>query len=248
MFKVKATVIDMLGDIKKYPCHFGYRIGEEIIFTGAEFHGRICPGVLDILAPKVVALHAAGPRYAEPSYYFPFWYSPPSVRDPRMKKYDGIGFRNVLHTIADLDYGMSLLMPEDSGKWPPHPERTVGKGITAICGDTRTSVKFKLEAFDLAEDGSCMPYFRREMSVLNKVALKPGILVKKIFKEFTREEIETIYPALSPVLVEIFIQELADIGFLELENGRAFHTKKGKSKLADFKKSLTPEEKKALKY
>ncbi|OGO20400.1 MAG: hypothetical protein A2144_03685 [Chloroflexi bacterium RBG_16_50_9] len=247
MFKVKATVVAMLGDIEKYPCHFNYKIGDEIIWTGAEFKGRICPGVFMALAPKVIGLYSAGPRYVEANYYVPFWYAPPSVYDPSMKKYDGIGFRNVLHSIEDLQYGMSLLRPANSFNWPPHPERTVSKDNVVVCGDARTSVVLKLEAFDLADDGDCVTYFRRTMSILNKVLHKPGVAVDKIINEFTKEEIEGIYPALSQILVGILVEELELMEYLKIQNMKATVTDKGAKKLEDFKKSLTAEERKALK-
>lgn len=247
MFKVKATVVDMLGDVEKYPCHFNYKIGDEIIWTGAEFKGRICPGLLHMLPPKVADLYAAGPRYVESGYYYPFWYAPTSVYDPSRKKYDGIGFRNVLHTIDDLKYGMSLLRPANSFLWPPHPERTVARDTMLICPDFRTSVVLKLEAFDLADDGDCVTWFRRTMSILNKVLPKPGIAVDKILNEFTKEEIEEIYPALSQILVGILVEELELMGYLEISEGKATVTDKGVKKIEEFKASLTAEEREALK-
>jgi uncharacterized repeat protein (TIGR04076 family) len=85
MFKVKATLVSFMGDEEKYPCHFGHNIGDEIIFDGEKYIGRLCPGVWPILTPKVSALHQAGPRYVEPLFYYPFWYAPPSVKDPAKK-------------------------------------------------------------------------------------------------------------------------------------------------------------------
>ncbi len=247
MFKVKATVVGMLGDVEKYPCHFNHKIGDEIIWTGAEFKGRMCPAVMPMIAEKAAALYAAGPRYVNPGYYYPFWYSPVSVYDPSYKKYDGIGFKPVLKTLEDLKYGMSLLRPADSFRWPPHPERTVAKDIMLICPDFRTSVVFKLEAFDLADDGDCVTYFRRMMSILNRVLPKPGIAVDKILNEFTKEEIEQIYPSLSQILVQALVEELELMGYLEIRDGKATVTDKGKKKLEDFKANLTAEEREALK-
>jgi uncharacterized repeat protein (TIGR04076 family) len=43
MFKVKATVVDFLGDKERYPCHHQYKLGDEFIFDGASFTGTICP-------------------------------------------------------------------------------------------------------------------------------------------------------------------------------------------------------------
>jgi hypothetical protein len=247
MFKVKATVVDFLGDEEKYPCHFDYKIGDEIIWTGAEFKGRICPALLAPLSAKVADLYVAGPRYVDPSYYYPFWYAPISRHDTSLKKYDGIGFRPVLETAVEPKYHMAHLRPANSFLWPPHPERTVAKDIFLTCGDLRTACTLKLEVIDLADDGDCVTYFRRMMSILSRVLLKPGIAVDKIINEFSKEEIEKIYPSLSPILVEALVEELELIGYLEIKNGKASVTDKGKAKIEAFKKTLSAEEKEALK-
>ena len=185
MFKVKATVVGMMGDSEKYPCHFNHKVGDEIIWTGAELKGRICPAALPLVVEKVAAMYPAGPRYVDSGYYYPFWYAPPSTYDPSLKKYDGIGFRSVLKTIPDIKYGMSLLRPAHSFEWPPHSERTVAKDIMVICPDYRTSVVYKMEAFDLADDGDCVTYFRRMMVMLDRILPKPGMPIDKIIDEFT---------------------------------------------------------------
>jgi uncharacterized repeat protein (TIGR04076 family) len=246
MFKVKATVIDILGDEEKYPCHFNYKIGDEIIWTGAEFKGRICPAILSVLSQKVQNLYTAGPRYIEPGYYHPFWYASVSTYDPSLKKYDGIGFNPVLKTIEDPQYSMSKLRPANSFKWPPHPERTVAKDITLMCPDLRAAVLLKLEAFDLADDGDSVTYFRRNMCLLDRVMPKPGIAVGSIIKEFTTKEIEEIYPPLSPMLVNLIVEDLELMGYLKIEDGKATVTKKGEVKVEAFKKSLSAEEREAL--
>jgi uncharacterized repeat protein (TIGR04076 family) len=246
MFKVKATVVGFLGDEAKYPCHHQYKIGDKFIYDGENFIGRICPSLAPLLVSKLIELHAAGPRYVDPIHYFPFWYSPVSVEDPNLKKYDGLGFRNVLTTYVEPQGNMANLVPANAFKWPPHPERTVAKDITIICPDFRTSVLVKLEAFDLADKGRNVPYFRRQMAILDKVLTKPGIQVDKILNEFSKEEIEGIYPALSQVMVQALVEELELMGYLEIRNGKASATKKGEVKLQDFKASLSAEEREAL--
>lgn len=247
MFKVRATVVDVLGDESKYPCHFNYKIGDEIIWTGAEFKGRICPAILTMLGQKVQNLYTAGPRYVEPGFYHPFWYAPPSTYDPSLKKFDGIGFKPFLQTIEDDKYAMSKLRPVNSFKWPPHPERTVSKNIMLTCPDLRTAVLFKLEAFDLADDGDSVTYFRRDMSILSKVLPKPGIAVDNIINEFTKEEIEDIYPSLSKMLVSLLVEDLELMGYLEIKDGNASVTKKGEAKLKSFIETLSNEEVEALR-
>ena len=105
----------------------------------------------------------------------------------------------------------------------------------------------KIEAFDLADKGDSKTYFRREMSILNKVMAKPEIKLNKILNEFTREQIEEIYPALSPILVRILTEELELMDYVNTKNGKVIATEKGKAKLREFKRSLTPKERKALK-
>ena len=247
MFKVRATVVNMLGDTGKYPCHFNYKIGDEIIWTGAEFKGRICPAILPMLGTKVADLYAAGPRWVESMYYYPFWYCAPSVYDPSRKKYDGTGFKAVLKTIPDIKYGMSLLRDPKSFNWPPHPERTVCKDIIITCPDYRTSVVLKLEAFDLADDGDSVMFFRRMMVILNKILPKPGIELDKIINEFSIEERDDIEPQLSPVMIQCLTEELELVGYLKTDDGKVTVTSKGKRKLEAFKTSLTLEERDALK-
>ena len=117
MFKVKATVVDFLGDEEKYPCHFQHKIGDEFIFDGEKFIGRICPSLTPTLVPRMNDLWAAGPRVVNYMSYVPFWYSPVSVKDPASKKYDGLGFKNVLTTYVESEYHMSKL--EDSNACNP---------------------------------------------------------------------------------------------------------------------------------
>jgi uncharacterized repeat protein (TIGR04076 family) len=246
MFKVKATVIAFAGDVKKYPCHFNYKIGDEIIWTGAEFKGRICPAILIPLSQKVDGLYKAGPRYIENAFYYPFWYAPVSEYEPENKKYDGIGFRNVLKTMEEPQYHMANLRPANSYHWPPHPERTINKGAFVQCGDLRTATTLKLEAIDLADDGDCVTYFRRMMVILAKVSTKPGIAVDKLLTLYSKHEIEEIYPALSPIMAGILCEELALMGYLKVKEDRLNVTPKGRAKLKSFIKSLPAEDQKAL--
>ncbi len=246
MFQVKATVVGFLGDAEQYPCHFQHKVGDEFIFDGEKFIGRICPHVTSLLIPRMMPLYATGPRFVSPGYYYPFWYAPVSVSDPSLKKYDGLGFRNVFETIREDKFHMRNLQPLDAFTWPPSAERTIAKGVGVVCGDTRTSMAMKVEAFDLAEKGDATPYFRREMSILNKVLPKPGIEADKILNEFTRDEIEIPYPALHPLLVQILCEELEVMGYLEITEGRASVTERGEKKLQAFKERLREEEKQAL--
>ena len=249
MFQVKATMIGFAGDEKKYPCHFQHKIGDEFVYDGEKYIGRICPGFSAVLVPKMIAVYAAGPRKVpEPMVYFPFWYAPVSRRDPGKKKFDGIGFRNVLHTEVEPEHSIASQQPKHAFEWPPCNERIVGLDTSIItCADNRTRVMMKVEAFDLAEKGDSIPYFRREMSILQKVLSKPGIRVTQILKEFTKKQVEGIYPALSPMMVRALAEELQLMGYLDIKREKASVTQKGKAKLKAFIENLSKEERKALR-
>ena len=105
----------------------------------------------------------------------------------------------------------------------------------------------KIEAFDLSDKGDATPYFRRQMSILNKVLHKQDVEVDKILNQFSTDEIEIPYPALSQIMVEVLCEELALMGYLNIEDGKASVPKKGKEKLEAFKKNLSSEEREALK-
>ena len=106
---------------------------------------------------------------------------------------------------------------------------------------------FKLEAFDLADDGDSITYFRRDMCILDRVLPKPGIAVEDIINEFTKQEIEEIYPALSQMLINCLVEDMELMGYLEIEDGKAAVTQKGKAKLKNFKETLSAEEREALR-
>jgi hypothetical protein len=75
---------------------------------------------------------------------------------------------------------------------------------------------------------------------------KPGIQANKILSEFSQEQIEGIYPALSPIMVMVLVEELELMGYIELRKGKAQVSMKGEAKLNSFKDSLAKEERKAL--
>jgi uncharacterized repeat protein (TIGR04076 family) len=246
-FKVKITMVGFLGNTEKYPCHFQHQPGDEIIFDGEKFIGRMCSAVWSLVVPITYQVHVVGPRFKNPAFFHPFWYAPISVDDPSMKKYDGLGFRNVLETAVEPQYHMANMAPPNSFKWPPHPERTVASTPTVICGDLRTAAMFRIEAIDLADKGFHVPYYRREMVILHKVQSNPGIAQDKILDLFSKDENEGIYPAMREVLVQALNEELESLGYLEFSGGKVFVSKKGEAKLDEFKKSLSAEEREALK-
>jgi uncharacterized repeat protein (TIGR04076 family) len=247
VFKTRATVIDFLGDKEKYPCHHRYQIGDEFVWDGESFIGRICPSLATLVVPKLIELHAAGPRYRGTLYYYPFLYSPVSAEDPSLKKYDGLGFRNVFETYAEPKGHMANLASSSAFRWPPPEERTALKDVTMICPDYRTSVLVKLEAFDLSDKGRNIPYFRREMVILDRITRNPEMKVDEVLEQFSTEEIEGIYPALSPIMVRVLIEELDLIALVRNENEKVTATAKGRAKLDEFRRSLSTEEREALR-
>jgi uncharacterized repeat protein (TIGR04076 family) len=246
MFKVKATVVDFIGDKEKYPCHHQYNMGDEFVFDGANFIGGICPSLAISVVPKMMELHSAGPRYKDYVHYYPFLYAPVSKEDPSLKKYDGLGYRNIFTTYTEPKYNVANLVGSGAFQWPPPDKRITHRDIRVICPDYRTSVVVKIEAFDLSDKGRNIPYYRREMAILDKLIKKPGIRKDEIIGEFSKEQIEGIYPALSQVMVESLLEELELMDYLEIENEKVFAKQKAQAKLDDFRGSLSAEERQAL--
>ncbi len=246
MFKVKATVVDFLGNTEKYPCHHQYKLGDEFIFDGESFTGSICPSLAITVVPKMMEIHSAGPRYKDYVHYYPFMYAPVSMEDPESKIYDGLGFKNVFKTYTEEKYNVANLVSSGAFKWPPPEKRITHRDIRLICPDYRTSVAVKIEAFDLSDKGRNIPYFRREMVILDKIIKKPGIKVNELLGEFSRKQIEGIYPALSQVMLEALLEELELMGYLQFMDSEIFTTTKAIEKLNEFKNSLSIEERQAV--
>jgi len=256
MFKVKATVVGFDEDEKKHPCHFRYKVGDTIIWDGEKFIGRICPSILRPFAEKVSILYSSGGRHKEgelPNSYLPFFHSPYSIYDPSYKKYDGVGFRPTLER-PEQNYkyipDVTLFDDPPGGKLLGGPGTGIRKKEVLVCGDRHTRMRMELEAFDLVDYGDGLPYTRRTLSILNKISKKPGIPVNKIIEEFDDFERDNIYPTLGQNLIWTLVGELAILDYVVLDDGREGKvtiTEKGKKKLEDFRNSLTPEEREALK-
>jgi uncharacterized repeat protein (TIGR04076 family) len=238
MYQVRATVVAFMGDTSLYPCHMKHQVGDEVVFDGECYHGRLCPDVWPLIAPKVSALHMAGPRYVEPLFYYPHWYCPPSVPDAAEEKNDGLGFKNVLETIVPPTHDMANLRPPQSFIWPPDEGAGIGRQMNVICPDSRTSMVIRLEAFALSEKGFDTPYFRRQMAILAKLETSGPLAADKLLDAFTKQEIEGIYPALSAIVLAMLADELEALGYVVTSEGQMSITAKGATKLADFRQSL----------
>ncbi len=256
MFKVKATVLGFNEDEKRHPCHFQYKIGDTVIWDGEKFSGRICPSIMVPFVQKVSALYNSGGRHHEgevPNSYTPFLHSPYSVYDPAYKKYDGVGFRPTLER-PEQNYkfipDVTLFDNIPGLKLTGGPGTGVRKKEILVCGDSHTRMKMELEAFDLVDYGDGLPYTRRALGLLNKIANKTTLPVNKIIDEYDDHDRVEIYPTLGQNVIWCLVGELTVLDYVKLEGGRegtVTITPKGKKKLGDFKKSLTAEEVKALK-
>ena len=115
-----------------------------------------------------------------------------------------------------------------------------------ICPDYRTSVLIKIEAFDLSDKGRNLPYFRREMVILDKIIKNPGIKNEEILGKFSKEQIEGIYPALSKIMIKALLEEMELMGYIEIHDKKVYPSRKAEAKLKDFIESLSKEELEAL--
>jgi uncharacterized repeat protein (TIGR04076 family) len=206
MFKVKCTLVAFDGDEKTFPCHFNYKIGDEICYDGVYFTGRICQGLFPTMFPIVHNVHLMGNRY--PSN-IAFKYRTFDVRDPGMAKYDGLGF-SPRKTLPDT-------MP-DSMK-TLHPTLHEGKirGMRFGCLDTRTLAQFSCQAVDLSDADYCQPFYRRAVRILDRVVEKPGIRAEEILAGFSPFERDGISPILTPALMKVLMEGLEDVGYVVID-------------------------------
>jgi hypothetical protein len=108
------------------------------------------------------------------------------------------------------------------------PQGLQGGGSFA-CADCRTSAYFSVEPIDLASGGYTLPYYRREMAIMKKIKSNPGITVNEILEKFTDFERDEIYPPLYPVNVQLMLDELGEVGYIELRDGKAYPGKRSKT-------------------
>jgi hypothetical protein len=107
-------------------------------------------------------------------------------------------------------------------------------------------VVFRCEAFDLAEDGDAVCYFRRGMKILAKVMDDPGAEAAGLLDSYTTFEKEEIHPPLSKVMLECLVQELELMDYLEVKDGKMYVTDRGMRKVESFRAGLSPQEREAL--
>ena len=218
MFKVRCKVISFEGDPVNFPCHFGYEIGDEIMYDGVNFTGRICPGLFATMMPFVLNTYLTGNAFPGSIMYR---YRGVEALDPAMAKYDGQGLRPL--KLEDLA-GDAPERMKNTIINKPTTERV--RGLRFVCADTRTLVQFACEAVDLSDSAYAQPFYRRLIAILKKIEAEPGIQVRDIINRFTDFERDNIAPALSPVLMELFLNALADMKYITVTDGKVTATGK----------------------
>jgi uncharacterized repeat protein (TIGR04076 family) len=214
MYKVRCRLVRFEGDEKNFPCHFNYKIGDEFYYDGVYFTGRICPALLAPMMPIVYGVHLLGQKFCE---NVPYRYRGMDRRDTAMAKYDGVGWRHVDAVPAGLQ-GKTL------GVFPPASTTEKARGAHFTCGDTRTLAHFSCDPVDLSDSEYCQPFYRRSISILEKIEAEPGIKQSDILKRFTDFEREVVSPPLTPVLLQVLMEALVDMGYVGLRGGKAHAT------------------------
>jgi hypothetical protein len=241
-------LVSFVGNEERYQCHFNYKIGDEIIYDGETFTGRICAYLQQNLMPPLFGVFYAGPKYKDPFYYAPFWYVPLSKRDDKYKLETG-GWAALPEGIEEPSPYMCgrNLVPAGSYFWPPNPNREVCKDVMALCTDPRALAAFKIEAIDIAEKGAGNPaFFRKTMAALEVIKNNPGIDPKAIPQKLSQRHREELYPLAGDVFISVSVEQLEGVGFVELRDGKAYITEAGKDRWKRYVNSLTKEEKVAL--
>ena len=214
MFKVRCKLVSFAGYEELFPCHFNYKIGEEFYYDGVHFTGRICPGLLASMMPVIHGVFLLGHKYSENVM---FRYRGFDKRDPSMAKYDGVGFCPLEKPPEGIPEKLAHINPYVSKN-----ERA--KAGHFVCGDTRILADFACEAVDLSDSEYTQPFYRRAIAVLERIEAEPGIKIDEILDRFTDFEREKISPPLTPVLLEVIMDALTDMNYVEIRDERAYAT------------------------
>jgi uncharacterized repeat protein (TIGR04076 family) len=210
VYKVRCRLVKFEGDEQKFPCHFNYKIGEEFYYDGVYFTGRICPALLAPMMPVVYGVHLLGQKFCE---NIPYRYRGLDTRDASMARYDGVGFRPRKAVPEDV-------LEKTGGVLPIASKTEKAKGAHFVCGDTRTLAHFSCDPVDLSDSEYCLPFYRRSVAILEKIEAEPGIRTDDILKRFTDFEREDISPPLTPVLLQVLMEALADLAYIKVINGK----------------------------
>ena len=214
MFKVRCKLISFAGNEEVFPCHFGYKLGDEFYYDGVYFSGKICPGLLASMTPVIHGVFLLGNKYFENVMYR---YRGFDKRDPGMAKYDGVGFCPLEKPPEAAMERLAPMSTDAAGS-------TKARGGHFVCGDTRILAEFACEAVDLSDSEYAQPFYRREISILERIEAEPGISVDKIRDRFTDFEREKISPPLTTPLLEVLLDALTDMHYIEIRDGKAYAT------------------------
>ena len=132
-------------------------------------------------------------------------YSGQSKRDLGMKNYDGLGYAPLKE-----DPSRGSMSAMQAGALP------------VSCNDSRTSALFVAETFGLTSAGFDMPYYMREMSILEKLQKEPGIKMHEVINRFTDWERDEIFPPLTPIIVELMLDEPVETGYVKVLEGTVY--------------------------
>jgi hypothetical protein len=200
---VRCELLTFEADEEKFPCHFKYKLGDEIYFDGVYFTGRICPGLFASMMPVVHGVYLLGYKFSENIMYR---YRGHDVRDPSMEKYDGTGFRPAKSPKTGPSGKIGEVMTFDS-------KTGRARGAHFVCADERTLAHFPCEPVDLSD-------------ILEKIEAEPGIQTKEILHRFTDFERHEIGPILTPVLLDVLLEALTDMKYTETRKDGLYATGK----------------------
>ena len=167
MFKVRCQLRAFFGDEEIFPCHFGYKIGDEFYYDGVHFTGRICPGLLASMMPVIYGTYMLGNKYAENIMYK---YRGFDKKDASMAKYDGVGY-------CPLEAPPEGIPEKILKTLGPVPKTEKVKGGHFICSDYRILADFTCQAVDLSDSEYAQPFYRRSIAILEKIEAEPNIKV-----------------------------------------------------------------------
>ena len=210
MYKVRCKLFKFEGDPQNYPCHFNYEIGDEIYYDGVNFTGKVCPHLIIPMMPIVHGIHCLGNNYAK---NMAFRYRGHDARDPSLAIYDGVGWRPIKSETAPAT--------ANSSPFPTDSKLKKAKGAHFMCSDTRTLAHFSCEPVDLSDSEFCQPFYRRAISILEKIEAEPGIDLDTILNKFTVFQKENISPPLTPVLSQVLLEALEDMDYIVIQDNKA---------------------------
>jgi hypothetical protein len=134
-------------------------------------------------------------------------------KDASMAKYDGLGYC----PLEDPPEGT----PEKILKTlRPAPKTEKVKGGHFICSDYRILADFTCQAVDLSDSEYAQPFYRRAIAVLEKIEAEPGIKAEEILDRFTVFEKNKISPPLTPIFLQVLLEALSDMNYIQIGDGR----------------------------